>query len=316
MRKELIMVEIHRVLCPIDFSDHSRHALQHAIGVARLYRAQITVVHVYSAPLQVMPPTAFMAAPAGVPQRSASPAELRDVTEEVRRFCEPLVSGAPPEIVVVEGTPAKEIVRLAEQVRADLLVMGTHGRGGFERLVLGSVTEKVVRTSRSAVLTIPPAVQSPAARPVLYKTILCAVDFSDASNRAVEYAVSLAQENDARLILLHVVEGFVDEAVLDVNVHWNVPEYRRYLEQDALARLKAVVPAEARTSLQAEERLASGKPYKGILRIADDSGAELIVMGVQGHETLDRLAFGSTTHHMVREARCPVLTVRGLNGGT
>lgn len=309
------MVTIHRVLCPIDFSDHSRHALQHAIAFAGLYRAPITVVHVYSAPPPVVPPVAFMAGPAGVPQRSASPAELQEVTEEVRRFCEPVVSGDPPEIAVVEGTPAKEIVRFAERVRADLLVMGTHGRGGFERLVLGSVTEKVVRTSRSAVLTIPPAVQSPVARPVLYKTILCAVDFSDASNRAVEYAVSLAQENDARLILLHVVEGFVDEAVLDVNVHWNVPEYRRYLEQDALSRLKAVVPEDARTSLQAEERLASGKPYQGILRIADESGADLIVMGVQGRAALEQWAFGSTTHHIVREARCPVLTVRALNGG-
>lgn len=309
------MVEVRRVLCPIDFSEHSRHALEHATTFARSYRAQLTVVHVYSAPLEVLPPAAFMAVPAGVPQASASPAQLEAVTEEVRRFCEGVASGDASEIVVVEGTPAREIVRLAEQVRADLLVMGTHGHGGFERLLLGSVTEKVVRMSRSAVLTIPPAADPPAARQVLYKTILCAVDFSDASNRAVEYAISLAKENRARLILLHVVEGFVDEAVLDVNVHWNVPEYRRYLEQDALSRLKAVVPEEARTTVQAEERLASGKPYQGILRITDEIGADLIVMGVQGSAALGAWAFGSTTHHMVREARCPVLTVRALNGG-
>lgn len=176
------MVEIHRVLCPIDLSEHSRHALEHATTFARSYRAQLTVVHVYRAPLEVLPPAPFMAVPAGVPQASASPAQLQEVTEEVRRFCEGVASGDAPEIVVVEGTPAGEIVRIAEQVRADLLVMGTHGRGGFERLFLGSVTEKVVRMTRSAVLTIPPAVQPPDARPMLYKTIVCAVDFSDASN--------------------------------------------------------------------------------------------------------------------------------------
>lgn len=310
------MVDIRRVLCPIDFSDHSRYALEHAIAFARWHRAQITIVHVYNVPPLVMgPPATFMAAPAVVPPASAAPAELEETAEEVRRFCEPVVSGEPPDIVVVEGTAAREIVRVAEQVRADVLVMGTHGRGGFERLLLGSVTEKVVRTSRSSVLTIPPSVGSPVSGPVLYQTILCAVDFSDASARAVEHAISLAKDNGARLILVHVVEGFVEEAVLDVNVHWNVPEYRRYLEQDALSRLKAVVPDEVRTSLQTEERLASGKPYQGILRIADESAADVIVTGVQGRAALERWSFGSTTHHLVREAQCPVLTVRALNGG-
>lgn len=289
------MVQIQRILCPIDFSEASGHALEHAVTSARWYGGQITVLHVYREPpsddVGVLPPI-----------------EPQDVVEKVRRFCASAMIGGPPEIVVTEGNPSKEIVRLAERMPADLLVMGTHGRGGFERLFLGSVAEKVLRTTRSPVFTVPPPVQTPAASPVLYKTILCPVDFSDASSRALEYAVSLAKEAGARLILLHVVEGVNDQP--REMAHFTVPEYGRYLEEDAMARLKAAIPGEARAGFTLEERVAVGKAYREILRIAADTGAELIVMGVHGRGAVDHWLFGATAHHIIREATCPVLTLR------
>jgi nucleotide-binding universal stress UspA family protein len=114
---------------------------------------------------------------------------------------------------------------------ADLLVMGTHGRSGFEALFLGSVTEKVLRSTRVPVLTVPPAVER--VESVVYKTILCPIEFWDASTRALEYALTLAQETGARLILLHVVEQLVDAPQLGEVSQFSVPEYRRYLEEDA-----------------------------------------------------------------------------------
>jgi nucleotide-binding universal stress UspA family protein len=191
---------------------------------------------------------------------------------------------------------------------ADLLVMGTHGRSGFEALFLGSVTEKVLRSTRVPVMTVPPAVER--VESVAYKTILCPIEFSDASTRALEYGLTLAQETGARLILLHVVEQLVDAPQLGEVTHFSVPEYRRYFEEDARTRLRSAVPEEVRVWCTPEERVLAGKAYRVILEIAEREKAEVIVMGVHGKGALNRRLFGSTTHHVIREAHCPVLTLR------
>jgi nucleotide-binding universal stress UspA family protein len=298
------MAEIKRILCPVDLSDTSRHALDHAFAFTRWYRAHLTVLHVWNAPLPVTPAAGAAVDVSGLP--SLRP---EDVAEDVRRF-----SGvtnradANAAVVVVEGSPVREILRQAEQIPADLLVMGTHGRSGFEALFLGSLTEKVLRSTRVPVLTVPPALER--VESVVYKTILCPIEFSDASTRALEYALTLAQETGARLILLHVIEQLLDVPQLGKVTHFSVPEYRRYLEEDAHTRLRSAVPEEARVWCTPEERVLAGKAYRVILEIAEREKAEVIVMGVHGKGALSRRLFGSTTHHVIREARCPVLTLR------
>jgi nucleotide-binding universal stress UspA family protein len=299
------MAEINRILCPIDFSGTSRHALDYAYAFARWYQARVTVMHVLHMPLPVMPA-------AGVPQ-DLSGLPLRrpdDVAEDVRRFSGPINGADPnrPDVVVVEGNPVREILRQAEQMPADLLVMGTHGRSGFEALFLGSVTEKVLRSTHVPVLTVPPAVDH--VESIIFKTILCPIEFSDASTRALEYALTLAEETGARLILLHVVEVLVDAAELHEANDFSVPQYQRYLEEDARARLRSAIPDEARVWCTPEERVLSGKAYRVILDVAERERVEAIVMGVHGRGALSRRLFGSTTHHVIREARCPVLTLR------
>ena len=300
------MVNIKRILCPVDLSQFSRDALHHALALARWYEARVTVFHVYSDPQPVVPLT-------GMPGNVPLPPLVQpvEITEEVRRFCAPSLrqSGQSVDIVVSEGNPTKEIVKLGEQLPADLLVLGTHGRSGFERLFLGSVTEKVLRSTRVPALTVPPPVTQPG--PALYKTILCPLEFSDASTRALDYALSLAQEANARLILLHVIESLLGEAGAAEMGHLTVAEYDRYLEEDAIARLKSAVPDQARVWSAPEERVTRGRAYREILKVAKDESVELIVMGVQGMGALSRLVFGSTTHHVIREAGCPVLTIHG-----
>jgi nucleotide-binding universal stress UspA family protein len=299
------MVDIKRILCPVDLSEVSRHALDHALALAKWYEARVTVLHVFNTPQLLAPAPGMGAEIAYLP-----PVQPADVTEEVRRFCGPAVTamGSPVDIEVLEGNAANEIVSLAERLPADLVVTGTHGRGGFERFVLGSVTEKVLRTTTVPVLTVPPPVTQTGS--VVYKTILCSIEFSDASTRALEYALSLAEETDAHLILLHVVEGVLEKPHVGELAHFSVPEYFRHLEEDAMARLKAAVPAAARVWCKPDERLASGKAYREILRVAEEASAELIVMGVHGRGALNRRLLGSTTHHVIHGAACPVLTLR------
>ena len=290
------MVDIQRILCPIDFSEPSRHALEHAVASARWYGARITVFHAYRE-LPVADEVAVL-----------PPIEPQKVVEQVRRFCESVIVGGSPEIAVAEGNPAKEIARLTEQMPADLLVMGTHGRGGFERLFLGSVTEKVLRVTRCPVLTVRPPVEGPSVGAVLYRTILCPVDFSEASDRALEYAISLAKEAGSRLVLLHVMEGVSDRP--RALAHFTVPEYDLYMQGDAKTRLAAALPTEARAWFDTEEKITSGKAYREILRVAGETPADLIVMGVHGRDPVDDWLFGSTAQHIVRRAMCPVLTLR------
>ena len=296
------MVTIDRILCPVDLSAFSHHALRHALALAEWYRARITIFHAYSGPRSVLPPLL-------ADDSVLSPIQAEEVAEEVRRFCGASINGYEHvEILARDGIATREIVELAEELPADLLVLGTHGRTGFERLFLGSVTEKVLRSTTVPVMTIPPPTEGGSTS---YKTILCPLDFSRASMHACEYALSLAQEADARLILLHVIESVLGEAGAADMGHLRVSEYEQYLEDDAMARLKTMVPDQARLWSAPEERIAKGRAYQEILTVARDEGVDLIVMGVHGRSALNRLLFGSTTHHVIREAGCPVLTIRG-----
>jgi nucleotide-binding universal stress UspA family protein len=176
--------------------------------------------------------------------------------------------------------------------------MGTHGRGGFDRWVLGSVAEKVLRKAPCPVLTISRPAQAVTPRS-LFKKILFACDFSVTSMKALDYALSLAREADARLTLLHVLEWLPEDG-----------DRRRALAEEASSRLRESVQASVREWLETTERVTEGRAYKEILRIAEEEGVELIVLGVQGRGTLDIMFFGSTAHHVVRQSTCPVLTVR------
>lgn len=299
------MAEIKQILCPVDLSEISRHALDHARAIAKWYDAHLTVFHVVTPPVPLIPSTGIAEA------LPVLPPQLGEVAEEVRRFSglTEAHAGGSTDAVVVEGSPVKEILRKAESLPADLLVMGTHGRSGFEALFLGAVTEKILRSTHVPVLTVPPPVER--VESVVYKTILCPIEFSDPSTRALEYALTLAEETGARLILLHVVEMLVGAPQFAEVAHFNVAEYQQRLEEAARARLTSAVPEEARVWCTPEERVVSGNAYQVILDMAEQEMAELIVMGVHGKGALNRRLFGSTTHHVIRHARCPVLTLRG-----
>lgn len=305
------MIEIKRILCPIDFSDHSRRALDHAAAVARWFESTITLVHVYSAaPVAAYAPGAPMPPPVLM-----LPADQDELLASMKRFAENEIgAGLPLRFELRAGLTAAEIVDLAAEMPADLLVMGTHGRSGFERLMLGSVTEKVLRRAGCPVLSVPrPAPDAVSAPPVLFKRILCATDFSDAATRALDYALALAQEADAHLTIVHVAELPTDltpEAGQSPGEGGAMAAYIATVTEERRERLKVAVPDEARKYCTVETIMATGKPYREILRIAAEQQTELIVMGVHGRSAPDMLFFGSTTNHIVREAGCPVLTLR------
>jgi nucleotide-binding universal stress UspA family protein len=296
------MIGFRRILCPVDFSEFSRHALSHAVALARRYEGRVTLLYV--APLL---PSA-VAFPMSVDPVTLDVASPRDVWDELREFAGDLRDQVPMDVVLLEGDAARQIVERAREGEADLVVMGTHGRSGFERWVLGSITEKVLRKAPCPVLTVPRATVD--AEPGTFHRILCPVDFSPPSILGVKEALSLAEMTKASLTLLHVVQWLPEEELRE-HRHFQVPEFRAYLERDALRQLNALVPDDARNWCAVREAVVFGKPWPQVLRRAADDAADLIVMGVHGRGAMDLMFFGSTTHHVVREAACPVLTVRG-----
>jgi nucleotide-binding universal stress UspA family protein len=303
------MIELKRILCPVDFSEFSRHALQHAVVLARWYDSEITVFHAYFVPA---PPVLFSGAPIPPPPEPPSRRPHDQIMSEMARFTEAAkASGVALRLEASPSSPVHSILETATSLPADLIVMGTHGRGGLDRFVTGSVTEKVLRKASCPVLTVPPPVaEVPAHVPVLFERILCPVDFSDSSMKALTYALSLAQEADAQLIVMHVVEGLPERSAL-LYERFDMSRYERAVSEDARDRLEKAIPEEARSWCKPEALMGSGKPYQEILRVARDRDAHLIVMGVHGRNPVDLMLFGSTTQHVVRRATCPVLTLRG-----
>lgn len=300
--------QIQRVLCPVDYSDFSRRALDHAVSIAGWYEAELTVLHVL--PL-VIPAT--LAAPAAVPLPVEPPSDRSSADAQLREFIAPVLeTGVPLTPVIASGPVLSGIIDTATDGRADLIVLGTHGRSGFERLFIGSITERVLRKAPCPVLTVPRHAEGPASEAILFKRILCAIDFSDASLEALEYALSLAKAADGQLTLLHALEILEEEPWVPTS--FSVPEYRRLREQEAWRSLAQLVPKDAADWCRPEVRVVTGKAYREILRLAGDEGTDLIVMGQQGRNPIDRMLLGSTTHHVVRGATCPVLTIRPRQG--
>jgi nucleotide-binding universal stress UspA family protein len=305
------MIEIRRILCPVDFSDFSRHAFDHAVAIARWYESTITLLHVSAGV-----PAAAYAPGTMLPAEFLAPADRDELVTALKCFAG--VDGpstVPFEYRIAEGNPAAQILAAAAETQSDLLVMGTHGRSGFERLVLGSVTEKVLRKAACPVLSVPPHdVDGESAPPVEFGRVVCAIDFSESSMRGLDYAMSIAQEANARLTVVHVLElppkppADLQENVLGKPLTLN--QYIAAAEEDRRARLGDAVPESVRAYCTVETVLATGKPYREILRIAAEQRSDLIVMGIHGRGGADLFFFGSTTQHVVREASCPVLTLR------
>lgn len=305
------MIEIRRILCPIDFSDHSRRALDHAVAIARWYEATVTVVHVFSP----APVAAVGLGPLGSEPMLVAPVDRGQLLADTRAFAETEnAPGITIEAVVREGNPAAEILEQAAGMTADLLVLGTHGRSGFERLLLGSVTEKVLRKAGCPVLTVPIGLPDAVpSGPVLYKRILCPVDFSDSSLHALKYAISMAQEADGALTVLHVVahefENVDDMASILSAAGMTIDSFVKQREEALRRRLQEAI-ATAPEFCSVESSMTHGRPWREVLRVAAERQSDLIVMGVQGRGAADLWFFGSTTQHVLREASCPVLTLR------
>ena len=298
-------VPFQRILLPTDFSGFSSQALRHALALARRFNARLKVVHV----IQGFYPVgdAMLAA--------APPAEGRKMAEsDTHAFMAAARdAGIDYDLEIREGNPWREILAAAVQMPADLVVMGTHGRSGPERFLLGSVAEKLSHRLPCPVITVGQEEGRAWEAPSLIGRILCATDFSENSERAFRLALSLAASLGARVTLLHAIEHMPDLGAARYRpVVPDVEPLLKEIERAASERLgKAVDALKGEfAGVEVTARLGAGRAYQEIIRVADDERADLIVVGSQGHGVLEHLLSGSNAQQVIRRATCAVLTVR------
>jgi nucleotide-binding universal stress UspA family protein len=293
------MVTIERVICPVDLSVHSANALRVAASWARSYDAWLHVLHVAPPPQTIVSLTGLVTA---LPERP-----LSEITSDVEQFvADTLGPGHDAIVDVVQGHAVGNIIHASTRPHA-LLVMGTHGWSGLDRLLLGSVAERVAHGTHCPLLVVPPQA-SPMPSGVTLKQILCAVDFRPSSLAGSRYALSLAQENNARLELVTVLERVRETEISElVEVLRDEGEVR----QIPLRKLRERVPDDARLWCDVQENVLTGRPADALLNRADALGADLIVMGTGDRLHLHGVWLGSITGRILRQAHCPVLITPG-----
>jgi nucleotide-binding universal stress UspA family protein len=267
------------ILCPVDFSELSAHVLRYAATVARCGPAGVVAAY-----------ADWMEAPPYFTedQLVEFQKQFRDAASGARRYLREFVTSTLAEGAaavrpeVVQALPADGIRELAIRVRADLVVMGTHGRTGVNRWMLGSVAERVLRESHVPVLTV----RGAAERPV--KHVVCAVKDTEGSRRAVTLAAEFARCFRATLTVLHVHEEHAAEQVED---------------------LCAWIEAKDRSRCTVREVVRHGDAATEILKFAGEESADLLVIGAQRRRFFEGLRLGTTTLRVVRHAAIPVITV-------
>ena len=292
------MPDIRRILCPTDFSEFSDVAFRYAISLAQHYHAKLLVQHVIE--LWRHPEIDF--APAHYYEEFRGRL-LRNSEEELQKFAKIQADDETQlERVVRQGIAADSILALAEEQKVNLIVMGTHGRRGFDRVMVGSVTERVLRKASCPVLAVhnpsPDFLSSTKQRdPVHLNRILFCTDFSENSQRALSYAISLTAEYNAELTLLHVLEEIPDGCGIDEAT------------ATAIEQLDNLIPTERPDTRGINIVVRTGHPYQQIIQFASEARIDIVVMAVRGRGALNLAVFGSTTYRVIQLGSCPVLSV-------
>ena len=295
------MPRLEAILCPVDYSENSRRTLRYAAAFAARTRAHLTILHVTETLL------ASAAAACGL-----NPLDAKARAELSSFVCDALPGSdswlAPPTLDLRVGEPHEQILATAHQRDADLIIMGTHGQSGYEKLLFGSTTERVVRQARVPVLAVPLAPVDPT---TLTSTgarlnvgpIVAAIDFADGSVELTRFAADVAEMFGSPLVLLHVVPHVHAPASLE-----SALEAEESLRHDRAHRRLDELAADAMAGGQAETIVACGRPAEEIAGHAVRLEARIIVLGLQSGGLFGTRP-GAVAYRVLCLTQTPVLVV-------
>ncbi|WP_454062141.1 universal stress protein [Candidatus Nitrospira salsa] len=299
---------IRRILLATDFSPSSERSVHMALKWAEAWEAKLDIVHV----IGILPPiylTSFSANNYIKAQEKTSQAQLETLVMQARERVSEV------QWHLLHGIPSDEISGLAVSSQTDLVIMGTHGWTGIDRVLMGSVAERVICKAPCPVLSVrnmergqttttgEPKAETASAAP---RHILLPIDFSDCSLEAYEYADNLEKSFEASITLLHVLEPF--SYSLDFTLSHPVEDQQH--REEVKTRLASLTDAFTRQGITARYMIKTKSVSEAIVESLTESGADLIVMGTHGRRGLRRLVMGNVAAAVLRQSPVPVLTVK------
>jgi nucleotide-binding universal stress UspA family protein len=285
-------ITLKNILFATDFSAASDAAAPIAIEIAQRYGAKVYGVHVNQ----------FENYALAAPEAWSAMAQAAEKeTREHNQHLEEQLNAVEHEVVIAEGNISEVISSLIQQKEIDLVVVGTRGRTGLGKALLGSVAEQILRQSPCPVLTVGPHVNPWSDEYVKMREIVYATDLATDTPVAAPYAISLAQENQAHLVLLHVIDGTKAQDLMDSPKLVDVKE----------RKLQQLVTEQAGLWCEPTYIVEQGPAAEKILDVAKRRHTDLIVLGARPAKGLATHLNVGTVHKVVSQATCPVLTVRG-----
>ena len=284
------MIHIKNIMVPVDFSATSKRAVNYGLSFALEFEARLLLAHI--TPLD---PVAYDKA-------------KQDLVELIPADCRERLMF---ETIVKAGDTRSELLGIVEDREVDLVVMGTRGRSYIQRLLLGSVTERLLRKVHTPILTVShldpeKAIHAPGLVPL--RRILYATDLAEGSEEGLEFSIRLARGLDANLMVAHVVQ-FADAALYGLDAAAFMPEYSDEIRGQAKERLDRIVALVSDGRVPISTILADGVPYETIDRLAVEHNADLIVINLQNKGRLERAMLGTTAERVIRTATVPVLSL-------
>ncbi len=285
-------ISVRHILFATDFSATAHNALTYARAFAKHFGSDVALLH-------VLPPAAYALTP---------PEAIGQTFDEMYKAADAELEAAALEFIAIpntaflqEGRVWQAVNALAKEKESDLIVLGSHGRSGVGKLVMGSVAEEVFRRASQPVLVVGPRARAEDGAEIKLRNILFATDLESNSDAAIRYSLSLAQEFQAHITLLHVIAD---------KEHEHLPDHNRIVSS-LFHQLFEKIPRDAEMWCEPEIVVQCGDPAERILGVADERPADLIVLGLHATTHPQRAAHtpGTTVARVIREAACPVLTV-------
>ncbi len=284
------MIRIQNVLVPVDFSEASKRAVNYGLSFALEFGSRLTLAHIVP-----YDPLAYKAAKA-------------DLLDLIPPDCRDRLNF---DIVVKSGDIRAELLGVVEDQKTDLVVMGTRGRSYFERMLLGSVTERMLRKLHVPILTVShldPEKEIHTPGPVPLRRILYATDLAEGSEEGLEFSIRVAKGLDAFLIAAHVVQ-YSDSTLPGIETPGFLPDYAGEIQAQSRERLARMVALVSDGSVPISTFVCEGVPYEAIDKLAIQSYADLIVINLQDKGRLERAVLGTTAERLIRTAIVPVLSL-------
>ncbi|NHN58195.1 MULTISPECIES: universal stress protein [Halorussus] len=290
------------LLVPTDGSEHAERAAEHALTLARAFDATVHLINV----VDVQDAGGLFSA-GGVDEAFVGRLEdeARDIIADLEALAEP---GDDVQTAVVRNRPSKGILAYADEHDVDLVFMGTHGRTGVNRYVMGSVAERIVRLSEVPVFTVRATERS-----VLddgYDDVMIPTDGSDCAELAVDHGIAVAEKFDATVHAVYVVDIRAAATASDAPGETGLLSR---LEEQGREATDAIAERAREAGLDATTAVGEGVPASGLVDYVDEEGVDLVAMGTHGRTGFDRYFMGSTAAKVVRTSEVPVLSVRAAD---